>query len=340
MVEVYRDYTSNLFLTVYVAIVNYQEIPIGGIKAVGTFEPGGLHHESPLSKWFFDARTAPGAVVKVGSVKFEPPGGIQAGTWFIHLENEQGVRLSEDVDLATDPNAAQWFYIKFKQPNPPGVASVPTSPGAVTRTVTPVFGTTPTTPPAATSGWSFANVQMVSDDSSGGVIFYGDMVNNTGATQQIDYLTGTFQDNQGRSFSGTDYTYDYWPIEIVPPGSKVPFELSVYDVANVVNYTLSVISQPAGETPRQDFEILNPSTFDDQGFYCVNGQLRNSGGSLASYLVVIAVLFNAQNQVINFDSYDEPYPEEISGSQTSGFEICIDPYEQSVARYELRAWGQ
>jgi hypothetical protein len=181
---------------------------------------------------------------------------------------------------------------------------------------------------------------MVSDASSGSVIFHGDMVNNTGTTQQIAYLTGTFQDNQGRSFSGTDYTYDYWPSEIVPPSGKVPFELSVYDVANIVIYSLNVVSQPASQTPRQDFEILDPSAFDDGGYYCVNGQLRNAGDSLQNYLVVVAVLFNAQNQVISFDSYDEPYPEEISGSQTSDFEICIDPLEQSVARYELRAWGK
>ena len=340
MVEVYKDHTSNLFLTIYVAIVNHQEIPIGGIKAVGTFEPGGLRHESPLSQWFFDASSAPGAVVKIGSVKFEPPGGIQAGTWFIHLENEQGARLSEDVDLATDPNTPQWYYIKFKQPNPPGVASVPTPPAVVAAMVTPTSGITPAIQPAASGGWSFVNMQMVSDAGSDSVIFYGDMVNNTGASQQIAYITGSFQDNQGVSVAGTDYTYDYWPIEIVPPGSQVPFELSVYDISNIANYSLSVTSQPSGETPRQDLQFLNPSTFDDEGYYCVNGQVRNAGGSLGGYLVVVAVLFNAQNQVINFDSYEEPYPEEVGGDQTADFEICIDAYDQSVARYELRAWGQ
>jgi len=350
MVEVYKDHTSNQFLTIYVAIVNHQEIPMGGIKAVGTFEPGGLRHESPLSQWFFDASSAPGAVVKIGSVKFEPPGGIEAGTWFIHLENEQGVRLSEDVDLATDPNTPQWYYIKYKQPDPPGVASVPTLPAAVvsiptlpaaiTGTVTPAIGITPTTPPAASGGWSFVNMQMVSDAGGDSVIFYGDMVNNTGASQQIVYITGSFQDNQGGSFAGTDYTYDYWPIEIVPRGSKVPFALNVYDISNIAHYSLSVTSRPSGETPRQDFEFLNPSTYDDEGYYCVNGQVRNAGGSLGGYLVVVAVLFNAQNQVIGFDSYDEAYPEEVGGDQTADFEICVDAYDQSVARYELRAWGQ
>jgi hypothetical protein len=109
------DHTSNRILTGYVAIVNRQEIPIGGVKAVGTFEPDGSHHESPLSKWFFEGYSAPGPVLKTSSVKFEPPGGIRAGTWFIHLEDEWGTRLSEDVPITTDPDSPEWFFIKFRQ---------------------------------------------------------------------------------------------------------------------------------------------------------------------------------------------------------------------------------
>ena len=85
MAEIYKDFTANSFLTSYVAIVNGQEIPIGGIKVVGRFKPGGDYHESPLSKWFLEGYSALGEVVKSGSVKFEPPGGILKGTWFIHL---------------------------------------------------------------------------------------------------------------------------------------------------------------------------------------------------------------------------------------------------------------
>lgn len=115
VVEVFRDYTSNGFLTVYVAIVSAQEIPIGGVKAVGTFEPGGYYHESLVSNWRFEGYTAPGYVTKTSSVKFEPPGGILAGTWFIHLEEENGRRLSADVPLETDPTNPQWIYVKFRR---------------------------------------------------------------------------------------------------------------------------------------------------------------------------------------------------------------------------------
>ncbi len=135
VVEVYSASTTNAFLIGYIMIVNADDIPIGGVKAVGNFDPGGAHHESPLSKWFFEGYSAPGPVLKTSSVKFEPPGSIQQGTWFIHLESEQGARLSEDVPFMTDPAKPEWFFIEFKQP---GLRSTPApTPKPSTPTVTP-----------------------------------------------------------------------------------------------------------------------------------------------------------------------------------------------------------
>lgn len=115
MAEIFSDRTTNSFLTGYVAIVSSDEVPIGGVKVVGTFEPGGYYHESLLSKWIFEGYSAPGSVIKTSSVKFEPPYGILKGTWLIHLEDEWGTRLSEDVPISTDPEQPQWFFVKFKQ---------------------------------------------------------------------------------------------------------------------------------------------------------------------------------------------------------------------------------
>jgi len=157
VVEVYTDHTSNPFLTGYVAIVNHQEIPIGGVKAVGSFEPGGARFESPLSKWLFEGYSAPGPVIKTSSVKFEPPGGIQEGTWFIHLEDEWGARLSEDVAVSTNPNSPEWFFVKFKQhgsSSPAGGAMpTPTLVGGATPAIRSTRITIPVaTPTASTTG--------------------------------------------------------------------------------------------------------------------------------------------------------------------------------------------
>jgi hypothetical protein len=354
MLEVYEDYTSNLFLTGYIAIVNAQEIPIGGVKAVGVFEPSGQRHESPLSQWFFDARTAPSVVMKTASVKFEPPGGIQRGTWFIHLEDEWGTRLSEDVPINTDPASPKWFYIKFKQPSlvaaktpAPAAASnsgsYSTSPTAIKPTAgpTPPWYPTPTptaTRPASTAGWAFSSVQSVTNQD--GLTVYGDLLNQTGSSQQLAQVVGTFYDGQGQVIAGPDEGYDFWPTQVVPPGGRMPFDLAVYDIQSAADFDLEVISQPTGETPRQDFEFLGVATSSANGSYCVTGKLRNPGGELSHYLVISAALYNSEDEVINFDILDVPTPGLVVGDEALSFSICVDTHNQQAARYELQAWGQ
>jgi hypothetical protein len=332
--EVYIDRTTVPFLTGYIAIVNAQEIPIGGVKAVGVFEPGGLRYESPLSKWFFDVATAPGAVAKTASVKFEP-GGIQAGTWYIHLENEGGVRLSEDVGINTDPDNPEWFYVKFKQRGS-AVASVPTRPSFSS----PVPTATPIRSGSATSGWSFVGVQSSYDPDWESVFVYGEAINNTGSSQELFNITGTFYDAQRQVVAGQNDADGYWPIDIIPNGGQVPFEISLWDVESVADFDLTVISEASGDTPRQDFEFLNLDASGDARDYCVVGRLRNSGGQLGDYLTVVAVLYDEGDKVINFDSSYSYSPEDVVGDQTLDFEVCVDPLGQDVDYYELRAWGE
>jgi hypothetical protein len=99
----------------YVAIVDANDIPIGDLKIVGTRLDHNLTYESPLSKWHFEGYNAPAHVIKSGNVKFEPPGGIEATKWIIHLENAQGQRLSDDIPFETNPNDKQWYFVKLRR---------------------------------------------------------------------------------------------------------------------------------------------------------------------------------------------------------------------------------
>jgi hypothetical protein len=304
---------------------------------VGVFEPGGQRHESPLSPWFFDVATAPGAVAKIGSVKFEP-GGIQPGTWFIHLENEGGDRLSEDVAIHTDPEDPQWFYIKFKQPGSArAVASAPTPTRAATTA-----RTTPTTASpvvAASGGWSFLGVKSAYDPDWESLFVRGEALNDTGASQRLSKIIGTFYDAAGQVVAGGDETDSYWPIYLVPAGGWVPFEITLYDIREVADFDLQVVTQATDQSVRQDFEFLELESSNDGSDDCVMGKLRNPGSRLESYLVIAAVLYDDQDDVINFDS-GTWYPQEVVGDETLDFEVCVDPLGQDVARYEVRAWGQ
>jgi hypothetical protein len=347
--ELYKDRTSNSFLVGYVAIVSAQEIPIGGIKLVGTFDPGGYYYESPLSNWYFEGYSAPGGVTKTGSVKFEPPGGILKGTWLIHLEDEHGTRLSGNVPIATDPENTQWFFTKFKQVNPsPGAGATATrSPGpTATREPTPAGQPTsirtpvPTaTPLPATAGWSFIHIRTFVDRDDESVILYGEMVNGTGSAQEVYFLTGTFYGDQGQVIADEDSTYDYWPVEVVPSGGTMPFELTVYDVQTVSNYELRVVSQPTSATLRQDFEISGLSGIEDGTEYCVTGTLRNPGSDLEDFVLLAAIVYNGQDQVINFGE-DEADPEDLESGGSYDLEICVETPGEKVASFAVQAWGE
>ena len=115
LAEFFNSPTANSFLVMYVAIVDANEIPIGGMKIIGTRLDHNLTYESPLSTWHYEGYNAPGDVIKSGNVKFEPPGGIEATKWLIHLADAGGNRMSEDIPFETDENAKQWYFVKFRR---------------------------------------------------------------------------------------------------------------------------------------------------------------------------------------------------------------------------------
>ncbi|MBN1219533.1 MAG: hypothetical protein JXM69_11435 [Anaerolineae bacterium] len=195
-------------------------------------------------------------------------------------------------------------------------------------------------PVAEISNWSFTHVQSRPDQYGDGLLLYGEAVNNASVTQELISISGTFFDAQAQIIAGEESMVDYWPIDIVPAGQQLPFELTVFGLQNAADFDLKAVSQPSGQAPQQGFEFLDVAQWDDEGIYCLTGGLKNEGGPLQEYVVIIAVLYNDQSQVINFGEYYEPEPENGLAGQPLDFEVCVELIDQEVARYELRAWGQ
>lgn len=191
-----------------------------------------------------------------------------------------------------------------------------------------------------TPGWSFANIRTYTDVYEGGVLVYGDMINDTGASQELAYITGAFYNDQGEIIAGQDNTTEYWPVDIIPPGGKAPFELAVNGIQTAANYHLWANSAVVGQTPRQDFNFAGLEQWNEDESYCLAGQMQNSGPELQEYLVIAAVLYDAQGDVANFSETYETEVKDIRGDTPLDFEICVDPPNQNIAHYELRAWGE
>lgn len=253
-----------------------------------------------------------------GSASNEPPAASSAET-------------SSAQELATATNTPA---------SPPTATTEPPTP-TISPTATPTPIPTDTPVPTATPlppGWVFSGVNVSPVQSGGNLLIYGEVTNNTGQAHDLYFITGTFYDEQGQERPDV-FTADYWPIETIPQGGRVPFELTVLNTQSIGNFELGVDAAPSAETPAQDFEFLEINPVNDEGNYCLTGKLRNRGGELGIYLTVIAVLFDDQDKVINFSDHYNYSPQNVVGDQTTDFEVCVDPQDRIVARHELRAWG-
>ena len=180
-------------------------------------------------------------------------------------------------------------------------------------------------------------MRVYTDQYEDGLLLYGDLINNTESPQALALITGTFYDDQGQVIANEDSIYDYWPpVDAIPPGGRMPFELIVDGIQGDAKSSLRVEAEPSSESPRQDFEFSDLNQWNEGDVYCVGGTLRNPGGELQGYLVIVAVLYDDQGNVVNFGDYYEPY---LESDEALDFETCVAPPNQGVARYELWAWG-
>jgi hypothetical protein len=102
--------TNYHVITIYVAAVDANNTPIGGLKMVGDHTPSGMHAESALSDWNWSVANCLNCdYVKQGNLKFEP-GPQTDGTWDIYLADANGTRLSKTIPLSYSSDPQQWVY--------------------------------------------------------------------------------------------------------------------------------------------------------------------------------------------------------------------------------------
>lgn len=196
------------------------------------------------------------------------------------------------------------------------------------------------TPPPDLALWSFAGVELYHDEFEAGLALYGDVINETGATQELSVIRATFYDGQGQVIGDAGSAVDYWPIDVIPAGARLPFGVLAPEVENTANFELKVEAQPGAQSPHQNFQVLGLAQQQAEFGYCLTGQVQNMGDPLQEYLIVMAVLYDSQNHVVKFGEYYAPDPTAVLGDQLEPFEICIDSVSREVARHEVRVWGE
>ena len=233
------------------------------------------------------------------------------------------------------------------QPLPPTATATPSvdvplnASGAAEPTHLPVDLPTPvpSSPSGAADDWLWTNVQLYPNQAEG-LLLFGELMNNSGASQTLTEISGTFYDAQGQLIADAANTIGYWPVDIIPPDSRVPIELVVEGIQSAANFNLNVMAEPGGTVPRQDFEFGELHQRTEADSYCLTGQFQNFGTELQNYLVIGATLYDARNNIVNFGDYYQPDLAALTADQPLAFEICIGPPNQGATRYELWAWGE
>lgn len=264
---------------------------------------------------------------------FTPVSAVAAGS----------TEVAAPAEIASGNAPAAPAEVAAVNPSPlaPAAELPPTNTPVPVATEPPAATSTPTEIPPPTpipEGWAFSGVQVTPKQDGSGLLVHGNLLNNTGNAQELALVTGTFYDEQGQVVADGNTT-DYWPVAGIPQGGQVPFELVVPGLTSVANFDLRVDAQPGGTIPRQDFEFFDLNAANTGEDYCVGGKLRNPGEKLASYLVIVAVIYDEQGNVINYYDLYNQSPQDLVGDQTTDFEICVNPLNQQVAHFESLAWG-
>ena len=235
-------------------------------------------------------------------------------------------------------------------PLPPTATGAPGEPAAtlILGTPTPTPTTTPTitpTPPGSTpvaveaaEGWSFEGVRVQPGPDLRWLLVYGEAVNQSGASQSVLGIQGTFYDAQGQPLTLDDYD-EYWPMETLPDGGRMPFELTLYGPTAVDRVELQISTEPGDEALRTDLEITEVEGQENDENFCVAGQVRRPEPPLAHHAMVVAILYDADDRVINWGMGYEP-ANAFEGQEAVRMFACVERYNHVVARYELRAWGE
>lgn len=222
----------------------------------------------------------------------------------------------------------------------------PTASPTLALTWTPTPTASPTQAPTATpvvtplpADWTFVGVQVQPDDGDG-LLLVGHLINNTTSIQEIEAVTGTFYDAQGQVIAGSDRVYGYWPVDLVLPGGGVPFELLVEGIDNAADFDLGVEAEPSQEDLIQDFDFKDLNQRNEGGDYCLAGKVQPEDEEPRDYIVIVAILYDTQGQVVGFGDNQDIFPEDVEDGQAASFEMCVPSPDQAVARYDVLAWGQ
>jgi hypothetical protein len=209
-----------------------------------------------------------------------------------------------------------------------------------TMTAASATATLTVTPSAAASGvWSFSGVQSYYSAEDEAYRVFGEAINNTGAAQEIETITGQFFNAQGQVIAGDADTAAAFPVSLIPHGRSVPFDLYVDGIQSADRIELLVVAMPSPATLRSDFILSGLNAAMENTSYCVRATLQNPGPRPQSSVTLVVVIYDPQSRVINYGYGLRPASAVPENSSTE-VKVCVPEPNANVAAQTMTAWGR
>lgn len=168
------------------------------------------------------------------------------------------------------------------------------------------------------------------------VEIFGELQNIGNRNLRFIKLTATLYDSDGKVI-GTDYTYA--STDILLPAEKAAFSIMKGPTGEDYEYyVLEVTScKETTEEPYRDFEFLNTSSYiNDNGYYCVKGEIKNTGTQNIDSVGVIITFYNTEGKVISVSGISLIADLEAGGIASFDTWTTPDWISSEIASYSLQ----
>lgn len=147
-------------------------------------------------------------------------------------------------------------------------------------------------------------------------------------------ITATFYDAENKTI-GTEIGHT--ELDIIKPEQKAPFEIyvSLGPSAKIpARYKLEASCIKTDKEPVIGVKVIDEtSSFDEDGYYTVRGEVQNTWKTKAVSVKTICVYYDLEGNIIRMShAYISP---EINAGGKAPFEVSSKPYKINPASYEL-----
>jgi hypothetical protein len=171
------------------------------------------------------------------------------------------------------------------------------------------------------------------EDDLGFITIVGEARNDLQMNVGKVLVTATFYNDSGDVIEEVSTST---MIDILLPGQRSPFALTLPRPVDLWEYSLRITARPTLEQPLAGLEVIQSHAYEDEtGFYHVTGEVENTGQRTADRVQVIVTLYDKWSKIVNAGFvYSEP--RRVRPGEKAAFD-CSFNYYPLVKEYAIQA---